>query len=233
MAKLFPQAVVKRMDADAMQRRDAYRETLGAFRTGKIDILVGTQMIAKGLHFPNVTLVGIVNADLEPALAGFSRGRADVSIAHAGGRARRARRRGGRGVRAEFHAVFSPSIQYARHHDFEGFWEQEIEFRQQWNYPPFTHMVLIGVRSPHQERAQFSTETLARRLKEALPPGTVLSDPAPAPLEKSHGGVSVSAHAAKQRRSLKLSRHLKAVLEKLTFPEDVVVTVDVDAYQLM
>jgi primosomal protein N' (replication factor Y) len=71
VAKLFPNAVVKRMDADAMTRRDAYRETLGAFRTGKIDILVGTQMIAKGLHFPNVTLVGIVNADLGLHLPDF------------------------------------------------------------------------------------------------------------------------------------------------------------------
>ena len=60
----FPTPWCKRMDADAMKRKDAYRETLGDFRTGKIDILVGTQMIAKGLHFPNVTLVGIIYADL-------------------------------------------------------------------------------------------------------------------------------------------------------------------------
>src|SRR5437764_1341060 len=64
VTQLFPEATVRRMDADSMSRKDAYRETLHAFRAGKIDILVGTQMIAKGLHFPNVTLVGIINADL-------------------------------------------------------------------------------------------------------------------------------------------------------------------------
>ncbi len=63
LAKLFPHARVRRMDSDTMKRKDDYRRTLGEFRAGKIDILVGTQMIAKGLHFPNVTLVGIIHAD--------------------------------------------------------------------------------------------------------------------------------------------------------------------------
>src|SRR5207245_9488120 len=64
VAQFFPKAAVRRMDADSMTRKQAYRETLLSFRAGKIDILVGTQMIATGLHFPNVTLVGIINADL-------------------------------------------------------------------------------------------------------------------------------------------------------------------------
>src|SRR5205085_12125611 len=71
---IFPKAMVKRMDADSMTRKEAYRETLRAFRAGKIDILVGTQMIAKGLHFPNVTLVGIINADLALHLPDFRAG---------------------------------------------------------------------------------------------------------------------------------------------------------------
>jgi len=92
--------------------------------------------------------------------------------------------------------------------------------------------VLIIIRSAHQQRAAFSAETLHRRLKEALPSGTTLSEPAPAPLEKSHG--SYRFHLMLRTHSiLRLSRHLRAVLEKLTFPEDVFVTVDVDAYQLL
>ena len=156
-----------------MQRSDAFRETLAAFRTGKIDILVGTQMIAKGLHFPNVTLVGIVNADLGLHMPDFRAGERTFQLAHPGRRPRRTRRRRGRSLRATF-TPFSPSIQYARHHDFDGFWEQEIEFRRQWDYPPFTHLVLIVVRSAHQARAEFSAETLHRRLKEALPAGVTL-----------------------------------------------------------
>ncbi|MEA3211672.1 MAG: hypothetical protein QOE70_4729 [Chthoniobacter sp.] len=231
VSKLFPKAVVKRMDADAMQRRDAYRETLGAFRTGKIDILVGTQMIAKGLHFPNVTLVGIVNADLGLHMPDFRAGeRTFQLLTQVAGRAGRGDVEGE--VFVQSFTPFSPSIQFARHHDFDGFWEQEIEFRRQWEYPPFTHLVLILIRSAHQERASFSAETLHRRLRESLPQGITLSEPAPAPLEKSHGAYRFHL-MLRTRAILKLSRHLRAVLEKLTFPEDVFVTVDVDAYQLL
>jgi len=231
VTKLFPTAVVKRMDADVMQRRDAFRETLTAFRTGKIDILVGTQMIAKGLHFPNVTLVGIVNADLGLHLPDFRAGeRTFQLLTQVAGRAGRGDVEGE--VFVQSFTPFSPSIQHARHHDFDGFWEQEIEFRRQWDYPPFTHLVLIIIRSAHQQRAVFSAETLHRRLKEALPDGTTLSEPAPAPLEKSHGNYRY--HLMLRTRSiLRLSRHLRAVLDKLTFPEDVFVIVDVDAYQLL
>jgi primosomal protein N' (replication factor Y) len=93
-------------------------------------------------------------------------------------------------------------------------------------------MVLISVRSPHQTRASFSAETLARRLKDVLPANTTLSEPAPAPLEKSHGNYRFHL-MLRTRAILKLSRQLRSVLDKLTFPEDVIVTVDVDAYQLM
>jgi primosomal protein N' len=93
-------------------------------------------------------------------------------------------------------------------------------------------MVLVSVRSPHQARGQFSTETLARRLRENLPAGATVSEPAPAPLEKSHGSFRFQL-MLKTRQVLKLSRHIKAVLDKLTFPEDVIVGVDVDAYHLL
>lgn len=231
VAKLFPQAVVRRMDADAMTRRDAYRETLHAFRTGKIDILVGTQMIAKGLHFPNVTLVGIVNADLALHLPDFRAGeRTFQLLTQVAGRAGRGDVEGE--VFVQSFTPFHPAIQFARHHDFAGFWEEEIGHRKQFDFPPFTHLVLIQVRSPHQMRASFSCDTLARRLREVLPPETTLSDPAPAPLEKSHGSYRFQI-IVRTRAILRVSRLLRGILEKLTFHEDVVVTVDVDAYQLL
>ncbi len=231
VGKCFPTAVVKRLDADVMTRKDAFRETLGAFKVGKIDILVGTQMIAKGLHFPNVTLVGIINADLSLHLPDFRAGeRTFQLLTQVAGRAGRGDVEGE--VFVQSFTPFSPSIQFARHHDFDGFWEQEIEFRRQWDYPPFTHLVLIVIRSQHQQRAEFSAQTLHRRLKDALPPNTTLSDPSPAPLEKSHGNYRFHL-MLRTRAILRLSRHLRGVLEKLTFPEDVIVTVDVDAYQLL
>ncbi|MEO6742466.1 MAG: primosomal protein N' [Chthoniobacteraceae bacterium] len=231
VCKFFPKAVVKRMDADVMQRREAYRETLNAFRTGKIDILVGTQMIAKGLHFPNVTLVGIVNADMGLHLPDFRASeRTFQLLTQVAGRAGRGDVEGE--VVVQSYTPFHPAIQFARHHDFEGFYEQEIEWRQKMGQPPFTHFVLITVRSPHQERGRFSTETLHRRLKEALPKNVTLGEFAPAPLEKSHGNFRFHI-AIRAQAIVKVSRMIRDVLDKLTMPEDVFAVVDVDAIQLL
>ena len=231
VTKLFPTAVVRRMDADTMTRKEAYREVLTAFRTGKIDILLGTQMIAKGLHFPNVTLVGIVNADMGLHMPDFRAGeRTFQLLTQVAGRAGRGDVEGE--VFVQSYTPHHPAIQFARHHDYDGFAEQEIEWRRQWDYPPFSKMVLITARSTHQERAGFSLETLHRRLKEALPPDTMLGEPAPAPLEKSHGNFRF--HLILRTRAIqRLTRLLGEVLAKLPFPEDVSVTVDVDPYQLL
>ena len=229
--KFFPQAVIRRMDADAMSRKDSYRETLGAFRAGKIDILVGTQMIAKGLHFPNVTLVGIINADLALHLPDFRAGeRTFQLLTQVAGRAGRGDVEGE--VFVQSYTPFNPSIQFARHHDFEGFWQQEIGFREKGEWPPFSHMALATIRSPHEVKAEFSAKTLARRLREDLPDGVMMSGPVAAPLAKSHGNFRFHL-TLRTRAILKLSRHLREVLDKLTFPEEVIVTVDVDPYQLM
>jgi len=229
--KLFPKAVVKRLDADVLQRKEAFRETLAAFRTGKIDILVGTQMIAKGLHFPNVTLVGIINADMGLHIPDFRAGeRTFQLLTQVAGRAGRGDVEGE--VFVQSYTPFSPSIQFARHHDFEGFWDQEISFRQEWDYPPFTHMVLLSVRSPHQARGELSAQTLAKSIAEGAPAGLFIGEPASAPLEKSHGEFRFQL-VLRTRTVQRLSRHLRAVLDKLKFPEDVRVSVDVDAYQLL
>src|SRR6266446_3751114 len=219
VSHLFPTANVRRMDADSMTRKEAYRETLRNFRTGKIDILVGTQMIAKGLHFPNVTLVGIINADLALHLPDFRAGeRTFQLLTQVAGRAGRGDVEGE--VVVQSYTPFHPAIQFARHHDFEGFYEQEIEWRQKMEQPPFTHFILITVRSPHQERGRFSTETLHRRLKEALPANATLGGFAPAPLEKSHGNFRFHI-AIRTQAIVKVSRLLRDVLDRLTLPEDV------------
>ncbi len=229
--KFFPTAVVKRMDADVMQKKESYREALGAFRAGKIDILVGTQMIAKGLHFPNVTLVGIINADMGLHLPDFRASeRTFQLLTQVAGRAGRGDVSGE--VVVQSYTPFHPAIQFARHHDFTGFYEQEIEWREKMVQPPFTHFVLITVRSPHEERAKLSIETLHRRLKEVLPPGVTLGEPSPAPLEKSHGNFRFHL-SLRSRAVLKLSRAIRAVLDKNPLPEDVFAVVDVDAHQLM
>jgi primosomal protein N' (replication factor Y) len=231
VSAIFPKAIVRRMDADSMTRKDAYRETLHAFRAGKIDILVGTQMIAKGLHFPNVTLVGIINADLALHLPDFRAGeRTFQLLTQVAGRAGRGEEPGE--VFVQTYTPFSPSIQFARHHDFAGYFEQELEFRERCDFPPFKHAVLITVRSEHEARASFSAETLARRLREALPEEFTRGAPAPAPLEKLQGHYRFHI-LLRGEAIMRLSRLIRETLDKLPFPEDVAVAVDVDPYQLL
>jgi primosomal protein N' (replication factor Y) len=231
VAHLFPQAVVRRMDADSMTRKESYRETLRAFRTGKIDILVGTQMIAKGLHFPNVTLVGIINADLALHLPDFRAGeRTFQLLTQVSGRAGRGEVRGE--VFVQTYTPFSPSIQFARHHDFQGYFEQELEFRERCDFPPFKHAVLITVRSSHEGRAKLSAETLVRRLKESLGAEFTIGDATPAPLEKLQGQFRFHI-LLRGDAIMRLSRLIRETLDKLPFPEDVAVAVDVDPYQLL
>jgi primosomal protein N' (replication factor Y) (superfamily II helicase) len=227
----FPKANVRRMDADSMTRKEAYRETLRNFRTGKIDILVGTQMIAKGLHFPNVTLVGIINADLALHLPDFRAGeRTFQLLTQVAGRAGRGETPGE--VFVQTYTPFSPSIQFARHHDFAGYFQQELEFRERCDFPPFKHAILVTVRSEHEGRAKLSAETLVRRLKEALPPEFILSDATPAPLEKLQGQFRFHI-LLRGGAIMRLSQFVRQTLEKLPLPEDVIATVDVDPYQLL
>jgi primosomal protein N' (replication factor Y) len=231
VSQIFPKAAVRRMDADSMTRKEAYRETLRNFRTGKIDILVGTQMIAKGLHFPNVTLVGIINADLSLHLPDFRAGeRTFQLLTQVAGRAGRGETHGQ--VFVQTYTPFSPSIQFARHHDFAGYYQQELEFRERCDFPPFKHAILITVRSAHEGRAKLSAETLKRRLKEALPEEFILGDATPAPLEKLQGQFRFHI-LIRGEAIMRLSRLIRETLDKLPFPEDVTVTVDVDPYQLL
>jgi primosomal protein N' (replication factor Y) len=231
VSHLFPKATVRRMDADSMTRKQAYRETLRNFRAGKIDILVGTQMIAKGLHFPNVTLVGIINADLALHLPDFRAGeRTFQLLTQVAGRAGRGETPGE--VFVQTYTPFSPSIQFARHHDFVGYFEQELEFRERCDFPPFKHAILVTVRSAHEARAKFSAETLARRLREAIGEKFMLSDATPAPLEKLQGQFRF--HILLRGEAIThLSRLVRETLAKLPMPEDVIVSVDVDPYQLL
>src|SRR5436189_2512624 len=231
VSHLFPKANVRRMDADSMTRKDAYRETLHAFRVGKIDILVGTQMIAKGLHFPNVTLVGIINADLALHLPDFRAGeRTFQLLTQVAGRAGRGEPPGE--VFVQTYTPVSPSIQFARHHAFAGSFHHVLEFRERCDFPPFKHAILITVRSAHEGRAKLSAETLKRRLKETLPKEFILGDATPAPLEKLQGQFRFHI-LMRGEAVMRLSRLVRETVDKLPVPDDVTVTVDVDPYQLL
>ncbi len=167
LGKLFPKARIKRMDADTMKRKDDYRHVLGDFRAGKTDILVGTQMIAKGLHFPNVTLVGIIYADSALHQPDFRAGeRTFQLLTQVAGRAGRGDVEGEVFVQA--FTPFHPAIQFARRHDFVGFYEQEIEFREQLKYPPASRVALLTIKGRNEEKVKFSADHLKRELEKTL-----------------------------------------------------------------
>ena len=229
--RVFSKARVARMDADAMSRKNTFQHTLQAFKEGAIDILVGTQMIAKGLHFPNVTLVGIINADLSLHLPDFRAGeRTFQLLTQVAGRAGRGDLEGE--VLVQTFTPFSPSIQFARHHDFDGFSEQELEFRERFGFPPFTRMVLITVRAHGRELAEFTAQTLVRKLKGAIAENASLGDCVPAPLEKARGyfRFQITLRGPSART---LSTAIQQTLAALPLPEDVFVAVDVDPVNLL
>src|SRR5258706_4051837 len=168
LAKLFPKARIKRMDADTMKRKDDYRKVLGDFRIGKIDILVGTQMIANGLHFPNVTLVGIIYADLALHQPDFRAGeRTFQLLTQVAGRAGRGDVEGEVFVQA--FTPFHPAIQHARRHDFAGFYDLELEFREPLKYPPYSRIALLTLKGRNEEKVKFSADYLKRKLKQRVP----------------------------------------------------------------
>ena len=227
LAKVFPNAKFARIDADAMRRKNALRDTLSAFKAHKIDILIGTQMIAKGLHFPNVTLVGILNADLGLHVPDFRAGeRTFQLITQVAGRAGRGDLAGE--VIVQTFTPHSPSIQYARKHDFDGFSEQEMEFRREFSFPPYAHCAVLTSRSTHERRAEFTLQTLHLRLAENLPAGITLGEVLPSPLIRSHGQFRFQI-TLRSHRARPLTRHVQQVLAKTPLPEDVTVVFDMDA----
>lgn len=227
IAKVLPGAKVARIDADAMRRKHALRDTLNAFKSHKIDILIGTQMIAKGLHFPNVTLVGILNADLSLHVPDFRAGeRTFQLITQVAGRAGRGDLEGE--VVVQTFTPHSPSIQFARRHDFDGFAEQEMEFRRQFQFPPFGHCAVLTARSGHERRAEFTLQTLHVRLAENLPDGITLGEVLPSPLIKAHGQFRFQI-TLRSHRARPLTTHVQSVLSRTSLPEDVTVVYDMDA----
>lgn len=229
--RCFPHARIERMDADTTVRKDSYERVLGDFRAGKIDILIGTQMIAKGLHFPNVTLVGVIHADLSLHMPDFRAGeRTFQLLAQVAGRAGRGDITGE--VIVQTFTPFHPAIQAARRVDFETFADQEIEFRRQLTYPPFAHVVMATLRGATEENVAAFANSLHSRLKPAEAAGVILSDASPAPLARAKGlyryqillrCASVHRMAVAMRQALAAARP----------PDGVTLAVDVDAMSML
>jgi primosomal protein N' (replication factor Y) (superfamily II helicase) len=181
--KTFPEIRIGRMDADAV-RSGSHEQILSSFRDGEVDVLVGTQMVAKGLDFPNVTVVGVINADVALSMPDFrANERTFQLITQVAGRAGR----GPKGGRV-FVQTFQPdhlAIQLAAKHDYESFAKDELEIRKARGYPPFGRLARILVRSQSRQKAAESIQALAGRLMEpARIAGIQLLGPQPCPVAK-------------------------------------------------
>jgi len=163
----FPEARLLRMDRDTMSKKGAHADALRTFRRGEADILIGTQIVAKGLDFPNVTLVGVVSADTALNVPDFRSGeRAFQLLTQVAGRAGRGRTPGEVIIQ-----TFNPehdSIVRATQHDYLGFFDDEIAHRQELQYPPFSHMANLIVTDPDDRHAQARIEYIAGVVRESI-----------------------------------------------------------------
>ncbi|HEV2200314.1 MAG TPA: primosomal protein N' [Bryobacteraceae bacterium] len=178
----FPKARIARLDRDSVRGKHDYETVLSAFRDGGYDILVGTQMIAKGHDIPNVTLVGVVNADIGLGLPDFRAGeRTFQLLTQAGGRAGRGETPGIvliQTINPDHYAIRCAAAQ-----DYEPFYRKEIEFRQAMSYPPFSALASVIVRGTREEEALTRSAALGRLLQPA-PEGVRVLGPAAATLAR-------------------------------------------------
>jgi primosomal protein N' (replication factor Y) len=172
VAALFPPARIARMDRDTTQRKGAIVGILKRLRAGEIDILVGTQMVAKGHDFPGITLVGILCADLSLSFPDFRAGEHTFQLlAQVAGRAGRGERPG-----RVILQTYNPehfSIRTARDQDYDAFYRQEIEFRRALGYPPVTRLIQLRISAQDPRQAKAAAEGLGRQCRalQAADPG--------------------------------------------------------------
>ncbi len=181
--RVLPRARVERMDTDAMSKKNRFREILRDFRAGRIDVLVGTQMIGKGLDCPNVTLVGLVDADISLHVPDFrANERTFQLLVQVAGRAGRGDRAGE--VIVQTFTPQSEPIQFSRHVDFAGFAASEMAQRKAFGYPPYRHLIQHQFRGRNAEKVQFFAAQWAKRVEEVFGKRLELRGPAPSPTEK-------------------------------------------------
>ena len=228
--RVLPRARIERMDTDTMSKKNRFREVLQEFRAGKIDVLVGTQMIAKGLDFPNVTLVGLVDADMSMHMPDFrATERTFQLLVQVAGRA-------GRGDRAGVVIVqtFTPqaeAIQYSRQADFDGFAEGELKIRKDFRYPPFRHLIHHSFRGPNPEKLLFFAEQWARKVEAEFGDRLEVRGPSPSPIEKvkDHYRFQVWYFTNGVSRVI---ADLNAMRRAFAWPDDLVQVLDVDPVSL-
>jgi primosomal protein N' (replication factor Y) (superfamily II helicase) len=229
LKSLYNTARIARVDSDALNEKNTLRHILGSFRRGELDILIGTQMIAKGLDFPNVTLVGLIDADLSLHQPDFRAAeRTFQLLVQVAGRAGRGDRSGE--VVVQTFLPHAPTLQYARHVDYNGFIEEELAQRQSAGYPPYRHLIQHLFRATSPEKLSFYCEAWAREVAKVLPQ-IEIRGPSPAPIEKIEGMYRYQLWYMTDEVAPIVAK-LTELRSKFPFDDGITDTLDVDASQL-
>jgi primosomal protein N' (replication factor Y) len=181
--KLFPEARIARMDRDTTTRKGSHANILGRFKRGEADILIGTQMVAKGLDFPNVTLVGVISADTSVNIPDFRAAERTFQLmTQVAGRAGRGEAPGEVVIQS-----FNPdhySLQHVKSQDYRAFYGNEIDFRRELAYPPFSRLANLICSAPTSDSARDIATEVEKAFKRTLNKEVLIIGPSPCPLAK-------------------------------------------------
>ncbi len=224
LARLFPDVTASILDRDTVRRRHGLHDTLGAFADGRVQVLVGTQLVAKGHHFPNVTLTGVISADAMLGLPDFrSSERTFQLLTQVAGRAGRGTKPGR--VIIQTYYPDHPAVRHASGHDVTSFLEEELVFRRAFSYPPASRMAVVRWESRTRRDAMHIADESIRGVR-PVPPGVRIRGPAPAPLEKIRSLWRWQVLVTAPNRDL--VRDVLAQIETATLPDSVRRVIDVD-----
>ncbi len=234
--ELYPDKVVERIDSDILVRKGEHIRLLERFQKGEIDILVGTQMIAKGLDNPNVTLVGVISADASFNLPDFRASeRGFQLLTQVAGRA-------GRGDFAGrvFFQTYNPeyyALESAKSQNYGEFYEKEIIAREEFDYPPFSQIIRLVLSSENNFRAEKSAQEIALRLctmieKYGISERLEVLGPTNCVIERINGQYRFQI-IIKNKLEEKGHRFISSFLNKITMPKDIKLTIDVDPLDIL
>ena len=235
MRELFPDAGVRRLDLDSARKKGAMEAILSEFEKHEADILIGTQLVAKGLDIANVGLVGIVSADVTLNIPDFrSAERTFQLVTQAAGRSGRGDQIGQ--VIIQTYTPDHEALRWAAHHDYRSFYNGEIRLREQIQYPPFCDLFQMIVSDVEEDRAAELAERCARWLRRKAGKELTILGPTPAPLNKAGGAyryqILIKSPEGQRRSTTEILQQLKRVYTKEKTATSLL-TMDVNPYSFM
>ena len=231
LAGLFPGIAVRRIDTDSVKKRSALREALADFRDGKTEVLIGTQMVAKGLNFPGVKLVGIINADTGLQLPDFRAAERTFNLlVQVSGRAGRSLPDGK--VIIQTYQPENPAIVFAQRGQLEEFYAREIQVRNMLGFPPFSRLIRVVTRGKSRDKVVEAIAGIADAARPALGAHGDILGPAECPIARISGSyrhhVIIRAHAFSAAHTA-----VAAVMDHTRLPSGVYAEIDVDPQSLL